>query len=354
MNALIRKEIRLVFPAWLTALLLAIVPVWIAWPIGQMYFVRGPGVLVYAPFGIGVLLLGLASFGQELSSGTFSILLAQPISRRRLWMIKTTILAVALFSVFVALCVSNSIRAAHIIEILKTTSWQHALSEIRTKELILKDIAELHHAVIHDSLIIGGMSAFAAFAGGLWTNLLFRNTSAAFWFTLLIPLGLGLLAEKLFGSIAGVSDAGLIVLLGIYSIAGFLWARKYFLRVQDTQWTGGMISFSTRSGSEKIADKDTDSRGRKPFRALLWKEFQFQQVNLLIAGLLLVSHLIVIIVRRVSADYFLAHYSAAMIWESWPILWLAMPLLIGGAAIAEERKLGTLESFLCLPVARRR
>jgi hypothetical protein len=355
MNALVQKELRLIFPVWLLAMALAIIPVWISWPTaGEMLFVRSPGALIYAPFGIGVLLLGLTPFGQEISLGTFSMLLAQPVSRRRLWLVKTTILAVALFLVFVALCVSNSIRAAYVLEMLKVTSWQHALSEFKTKELILKAIAELHRTVIHDSLIIGGMSAFAAFAGGLWTNLLFRNTSAAFWFTLLIPLGLGLLAEKLFGSIAGVNDVGLIVLLGIYSIAGFLWARKYFLQVQDTQWTGGVISFSTWFGSDKASDESANSRGRKPFRALLRKEFQFQQINLLIAGLLLISHLIVIIVRRVSADYFLAHHSAAMIWESWPILWLAMPLLIGGAAIAEERKLGTLESFLCLPVTRRR
>ena len=35
------------------------------------------------------------------------------------------------------------------------------------------------------------------------------------------------------------------------------------------------------------------------------------------------------------------------------MLWLVMPVLVGCAAVAEERKLGTLESQLCLPVKRR-
>ena len=43
-----------------------------------------------------------------------------------------------------------------------------------------------------------------------------------------------------------------------------------------------------------------------------------------------------------------------MIWESWPAIWLILPLLIGSTAVAEERKLGTLESFLCAPGGRRR
>ncbi len=50
----------------------------------------------------------------------------------------------------------------------------------------------------------------------------------------------------------------------------------------------------------------------------------------------------------------LLHRQAAMIWESWPLLWLAMPFLIGAVAVAEERKLGTLETLLCLPTRRRR
>jgi hypothetical protein len=351
MNALVRKEIRLVLPAWIAAVVLAIFPVWLVWPGPHSFILQSPGVAVYAPFAIGVLLLGLTPFGQELNFGTFSMLLAQPVSRRHLWLVKTTVLATALGLVFAALCFSNHIRVESVLKTSQTSEWQKIFERPATAAQLLKLIAETRHDVLHDSLLIGGLCALAAFASGLWTNLLLRNTSAAFWFSLLVPLGLGLVAGKLFGGFSqGIADAGLIAALGIYSAAGFLWAKKFFLRVQDTQWTGGILSLPTALGAKAASP----ARNRKPFRALIRKEYQLHQMNLLIAGLLLLSHVVVIIVRRVSADYFMTHRSVAMIWESWPMLWLAMPLLIGGVAVAEERKLGTLENFLCLPTPRRR
>ena len=39
--------------------------------------------------------------------------------------------------------------------------------------------------------------------------------------------------------------------------------------------------------------------------------------------------------------------------EMVPMLWLAMPLLIGSVSIAEERKLGMFQSSMCLPASRR-
>ena len=206
--------------------------------------------------------------------------------------------------------------------------------------------------ILIESLLIGCACTFAAFSSGLWTNLLFRNTSAAFWFSLLIPLGLGLVAGKLFGPLP--QEMGALILMIFYSAAGYYWSKKYFLRVQDTQWTGGPVSLPALLGFKTAASDQLAARTHKPFRALVRKEIQSHQVNLFIAGLLLLTHLAVIVVRRVGMDYFNAHRTAGMIWESWPLLWLMMPVLFGGVAVAEERKLGTLENFLCLPTTRRR
>src|SRR5437660_4384365 len=90
-----------------------------------------------------------------------------------------------------------------------------------------------------------------------------------------------------------------------------------------------------------------------PLRALLRKEFRLQHINLLLAAGLLLLHGAAVLIRRLNADYFVVHRSEAMILESVPLLWMAMPLLVGCVAIAEERKLGTLEGFLCLPTNRR-
>jgi ABC-type multidrug transport system permease subunit len=144
----------------------------------------------------------------------------------------------------------------------------------------------------------------------------------------------------------------LSLLIVAYAAAGFFWAKRFFLRVQDTQWTGGVIAlpnwgelFTGRSALSGL-------RRRKPLRALLWKEFQAQQVNVLLAGGLLLVHLGVVLVSRWSVEYLATHRSIAMVLEMVPLLWLAMPLLIGSVAVAEERKLGTYQSSLCLPVSR--
>jgi ABC-type transport system involved in multi-copper enzyme maturation permease subunit len=351
MNALLRKEIRLALPAWATAMVLAVAPAWLLWPGPHGYFLDSPGMLVFAPFAAGVLQLGLTPFGQELNHGTFSLLLAQPVPRSRLWRVKILILAAALVLVFVAMCVSLHLRVETVIAGLKTGEWRGLLVTSGIGKGLLLDLTIARQDALHDSIVIGGVCVLAAFSSGLWTNLLFRNVSIAFWFSWLVPLGLGMLVAGLCGGLDHIlSDLGLIVALGGYSGAGYWAAKRLFQRVQDTQWTGGVISLPwSTSRSRPFAH----AGARQPWRALVRKEFQLQQVNVIVGALLLLSHLAVIVVRRIGLDYFAQHRSAAMIWESWPLLWLAMPFLIGGAAVAEERKLGTLESSLCLPATRR-
>jgi hypothetical protein len=66
---------------------------------------------------------------------------------------------------------------------------------------------------------------------------------------------------------------------------------------------------------------------------------------------LLVLHLIVIAARNF-CDLRNARDIKFVLEIFWG-LWLVLPLLVGCAAVAEERKLGTLEAQLCLPVKRR-
>lgn len=351
MNALVRKEIRMILPAWSVAMLLAIFPVWLLWPISAYNGnIEAPGFTVCGPFAIGVLLLGLASFGHEMNYGTFSMLLAQPVSRRRLWLTKTSVLGAGMLVVFAALCVSDIFRVVSVVQHMEISTWKRALDQLGTRNLVQRLIAGFYRDNLFGTLMYAGLSALAAFAGGLWTNLLFRNTSAAFWFTLLIPVGLGMLVQAFFGAVGVVGTVALVITLTAYAVAGFLWARKYFLRVQDIQWTGGILSVPLSF----TASARGAGRSRSPLRALFRKELHLHQINLVIAALLLVSHLVAVFVRRMGHAYFQQHPSALMVWESWPLLWLMMPLLIGGVAVSEERKLGTLENFLCLPATRRR
>ena len=70
------------------------------------------------------------------------------------------------------------------------------------------------------------------------------------------------------------------------------------------------------------------------------------------AGLLGLMHLGVLVTRKLGGS-FKDYPALEVVLENFWVLWLAMPLLVGSTAVAEERKLGTLEGQLCLPSRRR-
>ena len=135
----------------------------------------------------------------------------------------------------------------------------------------------------------------------------------------------------------------------MYSLAGFFWARRFFLSAQDVQWTGGVIAFSSRKRNSERTQ--VLGRPRNWFFALVRKELQLQQVNILIAAVVLILHLASVTVRRIHPDF--DNPNIGLLLEFIWMLWLAMPLLIGSAAVAEERRVGVTESQFCLPVSRR-
>ncbi|HEX7570040.1 MAG TPA: hypothetical protein VF492_06010, partial [Verrucomicrobiae bacterium] len=89
----------------------------------------------------------------------------------------------------------------------------------------------------------------------------------------------------------------------------------------------------------------------RPRAALWWKEIQLHQAQFVMAFALAVLHLGVLAVRKFCDLHDSRDLKSAL--EIFWGLWLVMPLLVGCAAVAEERKLGILESQLCLPVKRR-
>ncbi len=326
MNALLRKEVRMLMPVWIAALAQAVLPTVFFWTIYQKL---PPEPLLYIPFGLGVLLLGLTSFGYEFGTGTFSIFLAQPIPRLRLWRLKTRLLAVALFSVWLAVVASLCV----------VTGLQGRFSS--------------HFPSIMNLVAVTAFMALAAFSSALWTTMLFRQVAAAFWFTILIPSFISVFVwsalEKRSEPLAFATVFGALLL---YSLAGFLWARWMFLRAQDTAWTGGEVAlpywlgFRTQTPALVVIPK------LKPLRALVRKEFQSHHITLLIGALLLVSHLVGIAVRKLEYDPTNPHKAVFEVFGFWWLLWFALPMIIGATVVAEERKLGTLESQLCLPVKR--
>lgn len=323
MNALVKKEIRLLLPAWITAMLLVFAPI----PIGMM--IEGDCATevtaVRLAFAVGVasVILGLTGFGREVSSRTFSLLLAQPRSRRELWRAKIGVLMAALIPLGLFLVLVHQVFVPR----------PMVSSSIR------QTIA-----------MVWALTICATVTGGLWTTLLFRQLIAAFWISVVVPFAIFAAAmqpedESTRGRLA-------TVLLLAYSVAGYLFARWQFLRAQDTAWTGGDV---TLRGIAKWLPWTCTATARKqshPLLALLSKELQFQQINFLLGGVLLLVQIAVLIAQKLIKHE--ERTALQMMLEGFWGIWLVMPLLVGSSAVAEERKLGMMETQLCLPVSRGR
>ena len=96
MSPLVKKEIRLLLPSFVICCALALPNFFFRFnPDGSLqnwwWF-----SLAFVFCGAMAVMLALNSFGVEISSGTFSNLLAQPVSRQKIWETKIVLLAVSL------------------------------------------------------------------------------------------------------------------------------------------------------------------------------------------------------------------------------------------------------------------
>ena len=322
MNPLIKKEIRLLLPSFLASLLLALT-IWLVPKdfYNKSFFVQ---ILVIFPFlfcPVMVVMMTLGVFGREFSSGTFSMLLSQPIPRARIWWVKTLLLAGAVVLLWFVWCYS-CIASGFV------------------------------NSNLGDMEIFTALFGLAMFSGGLWSVLLFRQMAAGFWFAVLTPDAILMTIENLLADQPDkLVERVLVAAFIVYGLAGFIFARWLFSRVQDAQWTGGDIAMPEMRGLARFKIGLGARRDWRPRAALLSKEFQLHQSQFLMAGVLVLLHLGVIATRKFGD--FKGYPDLKDVLEHFWILWFVMPFLVGCAAVAEERKLGTLEGQLCLPAKRR-
>jgi ABC-type transport system involved in multi-copper enzyme maturation permease subunit len=319
MNPLVKKEIRLLLPSLIVAVLLAMVQ-----GITRPYDFYVASVLFF-----GLTIMALTTFGRETSHNTFSLLMSQPTERTRIWQTKLSVLVVAFLIVFAVWLAAFGIA-------------------FMNSDVDASDTASSYNLFIAICLI-----ATATFSGGLWTTLLLRQIAGAFWLTLLVPAVLAgftaaFLAEK---HSDNAIVAVLCVVLGIYSVGGFLFARWLFFRAQDVGWSGGVISIPEWKLFGARSENAVSTRCRKPIFALFKKEFQLHQITLMGAAGLLVLHIGIIVLRKY--HHFTKDSAGEVLTSIFWMLWLVMAPVIGSMAVAEERRLGVMDGQFCLPVSRR-
>jgi hypothetical protein len=327
MNAALRKEVRLILPAWIAALLAATLPVWVMGAdLGTME------QMSYIFFTAGALLLSLASFGLEMSLGTFPSLLAQPRPRLDIWQMKIGLLAAALALVVAAAGFSWWLR-------LQTLPVRGTLImyELRDGVYVMSD---LRSEVFRSFLL----QAATAFAGGLWTTLLFRQIVTSFWFAFLVPLVFyGVLWPPIVDIFAEGDASFVRAALGgaacVYATVGYFLARWLFLHAQDKQ---------PQEATDPVRWSFLPAfpTPRWPVTALLVKELRLQQGTLLISVGLVLLHLLAVAVPEYFPALALNYFSL----RDFFMVWTVVPLVVGCASFAEERRAQTLQNTLCLPI----
>ena len=318
MNPLVKKEIRLLLPSFIVAVLLALVQ-----GITRPYDFYIASLLFF-----GLTILALTTMGREASLNTFSMMLAQPAERMRIWQTKLSVLVAAFLIVFAVWLAAFCIAFIH-------------------SNVDASDRENSYNLFIAICLI-----GTATFTGGLWTTLLLRQLAGAFWLTLLVPVVLAGFTAAFLAEAQSNSAiiAVLCVVLGVYSVGGFLLARWLFFRAQDVGWSGGIIALPEWKLFVR-SENALSTRSRKPIFALFKKEFQLQQISLFGAIGLLGLHLGIIALRKY--HHFALNSAGEALTSIFWMLWLVMAPVIGSMAVAEERRLGVMEGQLCLPVSRR-
>jgi hypothetical protein len=376
MNPALRKEIRLLLPALGMALVAATIPVWLMGAgagVQEMgYYHRGAhgahGAYASARivganfprmcemslvfFGAGALLLSLASFGLEMTYGTFPSLLSQPRPRRETWSMKVGLLAPALLCVAAAAVISWWLRVhvlqSGLLESVRALKGRALIDGVNLQDLYAGFAAGQYEAIqllpLMEYIQRILMLAVVAFAGGLWTTILFRQMVTAFWFAILVPLILFSASWPLIERLSEEENNAFVlaafgVAACVYAALGYALARWLFLHAQDRQ-----PKEATDAGVWSLLP--AFPRPRWPVTALLVKELRLQQGSVLIAGVLLVLHLAEMLASKSYPAWISKYPGVQRVWT----LWMLMPLVVGCVSFAEERRNGTLQDALCLPM----
>jgi ABC-type transport system involved in multi-copper enzyme maturation permease subunit len=316
---LIRKEVEQLRPAWMVGLFGAQCGLLFR----KAYDLDGVLVIPSLMFA----LLAALSFGIEFQQRTMPSLLCAPIDRARLWRIKMGVLAVAILSQVLVLAVSGAFG-----------QWTQDYSFATTSENTLR--------------LVGFALAFAFAAWAsvpLWT-LLTRNLLAGLVFAIFVPTFtfslIGNLALWLLSLAGFTSDLGIFVfwtLTGSYLLSApwLAWRRWLHLEAPDLpeREMSGLFLRQRQSSASRA------TRKRSWFAALIGKELRLQTVTLVCLG---VAVMLTVAQAYLPPSVFNPGLAPMLI----GLFAVLSILLAGSTAIAEERRLGTLDPQVLLPISR--
>jgi ABC-2 family transporter protein len=294
----VAKEVRALLPVWLGSL--AVVAAAAAVGDGT------PQDLGRLAYGAACAALGALSIGHEYTNRTLAMLLTQPVSRARLFLIKQSVLAVMLVT-------------------LSALAWNTVFQPSRTTAMVFI------------------LSVPCALTITPWLTMLCRNPLAGAVFTGPAPAWIWLLIGAFVDRPWKLAVFEWAV-LGFCAVAAVLGWRT-FMRLEAIDGQGANLFFRLKAAATREGRSDAAARTRHPIWLLVKKELGLQQLTLAIATLYFVGWLISLFGTapgEAGEDVFGA---ATVLYSG------QLALLVGALASAGERHLGTLEWQGLLPMA---
>jgi|tagenome__1003787_1003787.scaffolds.fasta_scaffold20912761_2 hypothetical protein len=328
MNPQITKEVRVLLPPLGVLLLAAILP-FRSWN-GQGFWV------VPALFIVCSAIMAALIFGHEFQQRTMSLLLAQPMPRKTIWLLKTGLLAL-----FLALAAGCAVLAFH----------QYSPQLLTTGTISFSPALDFWAPLIAVPLLV--------FCTVPWLTLVFRSTLLGLIFSLLIPGALmalnGLFCEYVLRNTGATAFAAYCV-LGIYAVVAFPFGYTSFRNLQVIDGTTMGREIELPHGIKKSCAAVTDTlwgQFKGPTATLIRKELRLQQVSFLLAGIfciLAALGALLYMARPISPTQ--TSIGEVLLGTDFVIYMVLLPILAGSLCLAEEKAWGVADWQLMLPVSR--
>jgi hypothetical protein len=316
-SAALTKEVRALLPAC-AAIVAALV-----FSIGAPDALRLRLVMLVLAFGS--ITLGGLAFGHEYTCRTLTLLLAQPIDRRRTCATKLA----ALVAMVALLCLAAVLSAPG-------RPFQ-MFSAARGEARAMLIMAPLCGICLAPAL---SMLCRSALAGAVFTVaipgllMLIANIIATAWYGFV-------LTDAVNAFISTFVWRGVFIACAAGAIATWV----LFVRLEaieghaELQWPRRLRGDSSLAAPRKVPGALT---------ALVRKELRLQQMTFVVVGLFILASAALWMLSRVNPEFWEVPIEAVAV-----LYGALLVVLIGSVASAEERQLGTLSSQLLLPIAAR-
>jgi len=309
---IVSKEIRALFPLWVGS----VAVVWLGGFANR--FVVPAGFLAFL---LGSAALGALTFGHEYTNRTLGLLLASPVSRRRIFAAKAGVLATMLLT----------------------------LGMLALTRLPMVPTGR----EMQDTTRVGLVSLIGSLFVAPWLTMVCRNPIAGGLFGLSISAALLIGSELVTLIMTGQIDSPasrhfrMQVLVGgtaLVCVAGGVGSWRTFMGLElidgsrgELQWPRWLSGFVSRQASES-------SVSRHPIANLIRKELRLQHLTFAVSAFFVCGWSVTLLVQRLvstGVDQPLVILTV--------VHGMAVALLSGSLASAEERNLGVLESQILMP-----